>query len=239
MLETFLEIFSWATVVITISLSIPQLYKLLREKETKKVNFYSFWIFHLGILLWCLFGVLTEQSNPWKLQNIVIADGISLLLNGVMTYLLYHYKFKPNNDPKFLVKRLGAAAGVIVTWIVGIIFTILYYKIPTMRISAQANVVFSLVAPGFTTFSFAPQLYTSIKTKNWKGVSPMMFALFEVNNLAWITFWILSMVKYGSTPELIGGLIWQCISLALYGFQLYKTFEDVYKNKEAMRNFQA
>ncbi|UUM19857.1 MULTISPECIES: PQ-loop domain-containing transporter [unclassified Mycoplasma] len=167
--------------------------------------------------MWTLFGVFSDISAPFKLRNVVIADGVSLIINGVMTYLLYHfYEFK--NDA--LKKRLLAFAGVLVTWIIGIAFISLYFSDSTFRITANEATVFGLIAPTFTTFAFSPQLYTSIKTKNWKGISPMLFILFETNNFCWVVFWILSIVKYGSNPDLIGGLIWQVVSLLLYAYQL-------------------
>ncbi|WP_025755157.1 PQ-loop domain-containing transporter [Mycoplasmopsis cricetuli] len=220
-LNVFNSIFSWLTVIITVSLSIPQLIKLFKEKQTKNISFVSFWIFHLGILMWTIFGVLSDKSIPYKLQNIVIADGLSLVLNGIMTYFLYHFKFK-RNIQNYLIKRLFAAAGVIATWTVGFAFIVIYFKNSSFRISSNTAAIFSVIAPALTTFAFAPQLYVSIKTNKWKGISPFMFILFEINNLAWIGFWLTSIFIHGINLDLIGGLIWQIISLLLYGYQLVK-----------------
>ncbi|VEU76366.1 PQ-loop domain-containing transporter [Mycoplasmopsis columboralis] len=245
-LETSIEVFGWLTVIITVSLSLPQLFKLLKEKKTQKVNFYSFWIFHIGILMWTIFGVLSDSSQPFKLRNIVIADGISLILNGVMTYLLYHYydfssyknkrTFLSNSQNQEMYiktsnhtgKKVWAFLGVLATWVIGIVFIVIYFTNSAFRISSNAATIFAIIAPALTTFSFAPQLYTSIKTKNWKGVSPMMFVLFELNNLCWIAFWVLSIVKYGGNLDLIGGLIWQTVSLILYAYQLTMTIKYNY-----------
>ncbi|UUD36320.1 PQ-loop domain-containing transporter [Mycoplasmopsis citelli] len=227
-LDTSIAVFGWFTVVLTVGLSFPQLIKLLKERKTQKVNFYSFWILHIGILTWTIFGVLSDSKFPFKLRNVVIADGVSLFVNGIMTYLLYHfYDFnltKPSKLPVVLqssqARKLLAFTGVLLTWVIGIIFISLYFSNSTFRISSNAATIFAIIAPSLTTFAFAPQLYTSIKNKNWKGISPMMFIIFELNNFCWIVFWILSISKYGANLDLIGGLIWQIVSFILYGYQL-------------------
>ena len=52
-----IEIFGILGALATIGLGIPQLIQQLKTKKTGKVNFASFWIFYVGILLWIGYGV--------------------------------------------------------------------------------------------------------------------------------------------------------------------------------------
>ncbi|ADE19730.1 PQ-loop domain-containing transporter [Mycoplasma crocodyli] len=221
-LDLLITISSWITVVITTSLSIPQLIKLIRDKKTGNVNFISFWIFHLGIMLWLVYGAFSTKENPYMLLNVIIADGISIFINGVMMYLLYHYKKEIN-----LTKKLIAGGFIILTWLVSIALILIWSLSSTIRITSQQALVFSLIAPSLTTFAFVPQLIQSIKTKNWKGVSHWMIFLFTINNIVWIVFWVGNIIKVSNAGnpiyDLIGALIWQSISLAIYSYQYVAT----------------
>ncbi|MCU9934007.1 hypothetical protein NWE61_02230 [Mycoplasmopsis felis] len=53
------------------SLGIPQLISLLKSKRTGKINFISFWIFHLGILLWVIWSSL---GSDYLLSTFVVTQ---------------------------------------------------------------------------------------------------------------------------------------------------------------------
>ncbi|TNK82556.1 hypothetical protein C4M98_00380 [Mycoplasmopsis pullorum] len=231
-INTIINIVSWITVVITISLSIPQLIKLFKDKKTGKVNFISFWIFHIGILLWTCYGAVTKsRTNDGQVDyhpflNVIIADGISLFINGLMMFLLYYYL--PNVSRKTIIK---ASVAIVATLIINV-FLVWMWIFTKWRISENASSIFALIAPAFTTFSFVPQLITSIKSKNWKGVSLYMFLLYTLNNIAWIIFWILNIYVAanagGSLIHWIIALLWQITSLVIYSYQLWAT---IYYNR--------
>lgn len=230
MLQIFNDISNYATIIFTVALSIPQLIKLLKDKKTGEINFYSFWIFHIGICLWVFFGALSNTENPYILKNVVIADGVSCLLNGLMTYMLYRFKKEFSKKVK-----LYAALGVLASWIITGTMVILYITLPNFRLTPLQNSIFGAIAPAFTTFSFLPQLITSIKTKQWRGITSWMFVLYEVNNIFWIIFWTTSMGLNGILWDLVIGLAWQIVSLCIYAYQLTMTVIDEQKFKKSQR----
>lgn len=227
--DTWYNIFLWLSSVLIVMLSLPQLYKIIKDKKTGNISFLSFWIFHIGILGWVIYGA----TNPHNLYNVVVADGTSIFVNGVMTYLLYHYKKEFTKKQKLM-----GAIGVAITWVVAIIFIILFvYDQKTtgaklIQLPDKFSTIFGIIFPAFTTFAFAPQLIKSFKTKKWQGVSIWMFVIYEVNNIVWIIWWILGISKElyvnpGQQPwSLIAGLIWQFISLTIFGVQLGFTLYD-------------
>lgn len=172
--------------------------------------------------MWIIYGAVASLERPYGLQNVIIADGVSLLISSLMVWFLYYYKEGITKKTKIkvavvLISLLTISATIIFVW---------YYE-EKARVSSNLAIVFSMIIPAFTTFAFSPQLYMSIKTKNWKGVSPWLYVLFTVNNIFWILFWISTIVissqEGKSFTDIIGALIWQTISFTLYFYQLLST----------------
>ncbi|WP_406614083.1 PQ-loop domain-containing transporter [Mycoplasma corogypsi] len=255
-LEIAINIFGWLSAITIISLSIPQLLKVLKDKKTGEINFISFWIFHIGILGWVFFAATSIQN----LITVIVADGAGLFINGVMTGLLYHYK----KEFQFK-KKLIAYVGILVTFILGIIFIALFIKDYPIRAEIATatdamvkdkltndlvftfkptiTTVIGLIFPAFTTFAFLPQLITSFKLKDWRGVSIWMFVAFQVNNLIWIIWWVLLIVNIGSKAGLdviapfIVGLIWQITNLVLYAIQIGFTLHNQHLVKTGQKTY--
>ncbi|SJZ58087.1 PQ-loop domain-containing transporter [Mycoplasmopsis verecunda] len=231
--DTAFTVFLWLSVVFIISLSLPQLFKLIKDRKTGDVSFTSFWIFHIGILLWVIWGA-TNKLNHGML-NVMVADGIALYVNGVMTGLLYLHKKEFSKQ-----KKLYGYLGVLATWIIGTLFIVFYgvdynsgpeavlFKVPD-----TLSTIMGFLFPAATTLAFTPQLIRSFKTKQWQGVTYWMYVLYVINNIVWIIWWILGLVQQSYQPEpnygsIIAGLIWQIISLALFSIQLGFTLHDKY-----------
>ncbi|MFV8479324.1 PQ-loop domain-containing transporter [Mycoplasma sp. VS428] len=244
-LDVSFQVFIWLTVVFIISLSVPQLIKLIKEKRTGNVSFTSFWIFHVGILLWVIWGA-TNNLNKTML-NVMFADGISLFVNGVMTILLYKHKkeFSAN-------KKMWGYLGVLATYLIGTVFIVFYIvdynRLPghyLFKLPDTVSTVMGFVFPAATTLAFTPQLIQSFKTNEWQGVTYWMYVLYVVNNIIWIIWWGLGMglQSYEAKPNygsLIAGLIWQIISLTIFSIQLGYTLHDKYLlSKGVNRSLQA
>ncbi|MFV8483906.1 PQ-loop domain-containing transporter [Mycoplasma sp. Z473B] len=244
-LDVSFNVFVWLTVVFIISLSVPQLIKLIKDKRTGNVSFTSFWIFHVGILLWVIWGA-TNNLNKAML-NVMLADGISLYVNGIMTILLY--KHKKEFSAK---KKMWGYIGVLATYLIGALFIAFYivdydreatnylFKVPD-----AASTVMGFIFPAATTLAFTPQLIHSFKTNEWQGVTYWMYVLYVVNNIIWIIWWGLGMglQSYEAKPNygsLIAGLCWQIISLTIFGIQLGFTLYDKHLlSKGVNRSLQA
>lgn len=224
MLKDALLVFQWMTIISVLLLSLPQLIKVVKEKEAKHVNFFSFWVAHIGIVLWVIYGSL-NKSDTW---NVIAADGSSLFINGVGMY--YLHKYDVNRTSK---KFFWANFSILLTFVVAIVFAALHFAIKEFRVSDKVSLIFSLVAPAFTTLAFVPQYIYSIRTKQWQGVSYWMYALYVINNFIWISYWSLLIRKEQldgnfDLINLYGALTWQSISLVLFSSQLTFTLHDRY-----------
>ncbi|WP_027121502.1 PQ-loop domain-containing transporter [Mycoplasma leonicaptivi] len=208
---------SWISAVIVMTLGIPQLIKLLTTKNTGKVNFISFWIFHTGILLWLIWSSL---GSPLLLSTFV-ANTVCLVIHSIMLFFLYYYK-KEYSQTKKMIGYMGIGAMLAV----GATFFVLHWILGEVY-TKDAQTTMGLIFPAFTTLAFLPQLIFSIRKNAWKGLSIWMFVLYELNNIVWILFWIFSIIYNisikGSIGPFVGGLIWQLISFTLFGIQFYFT----------------
>ncbi|WP_051789168.1 PQ-loop domain-containing transporter [Mycoplasma buteonis] len=223
-----ITIFLVLTSILIVCLSLPQLYKSIKDKKTGEISFLSFWIFHLGILGWVIYGT----TNMHSLYNVVIADGLSVFVNGVMTYLLYRYK-----EEFTFKKKMQGLIGVLVTWVINIVLIALFIHdelsaadAKLIQLSDNYSAIMGYIFPALTTLAFTPQLIKSFKTKKWQGVSIWMFVIYEVNNIVWIIWWILEILRAVDLnlqyQSLLAGLIWQIISLTIFGVQLGFTLYD-------------
>lgn len=74
-----------AACLTTISL-LPQIIKIIKEKETTNISLTMYIFFSIGVILWLIFGILIG-SLP-----IIIANSITLFFS--MIILFYKIKFK-------------------------------------------------------------------------------------------------------------------------------------------------
>ncbi|MBP0903168.1 SemiSWEET family sugar transporter [Mariniflexile gromovii] len=69
---------------------MPQIWKAVKTRSVKDVNPYMFVILCLGVGLWTFYGILKKD---WP---IIITNGISLILNAIMLYLVVSSSYKKN-----------------------------------------------------------------------------------------------------------------------------------------------
>lgn len=67
-----------------------------------------------------------------------------------------------------------------------------------------------------TTASFVPQAIQTIRTKNTKGISLLMYAMFSVGVLAWLIYGIANR----DVPVLIANAITLCFALVILIFKI-------------------
>ena len=65
---------------------VPKLLKIWRSKSAKDISLGMFLIFCLGVFLWLLYGLLT-QDIP-----VIVANFITLILSGTILALKFRYK---------------------------------------------------------------------------------------------------------------------------------------------------
>ena len=69
------------------SLSIvPQIYQIWKKKSAKDVSYRMYLVLSLGVGLWMVFGILKEEIA------IIVTNGVSLFLNGVLIFLKWKFR---------------------------------------------------------------------------------------------------------------------------------------------------
>ncbi|WBP84043.1 PQ-loop domain-containing transporter [Mycoplasmopsis edwardii] len=221
-MQNAITIFGYLGAILVACLSIPQLFKTIKDRKTGEISFISFWIFHIGILLWVIWSSLSLN----KFHNVIAANGITLVLESLMLFLMYEFK----KEFKRKTKTMGQIAVVVVLFIglgfiLGHIYLYVSGNIQKIHWSQNAETTMGFIFPAFTTLAFIPQFIQSIKTKQWGGISLGMFAIYIINNSVWIIWWILQIVYFGAIPAFIGGLIWQLVSLSVFTAQMIFTIK--------------
>jgi MtN3 and saliva related transmembrane protein len=74
--------------ILTAASTLPQIIKIIRNKEAEAVSPVMFFILLAGNSLWCFYGVLLADFP------IICTNAFSVILNIVMIYLNYKYSKK-------------------------------------------------------------------------------------------------------------------------------------------------
>lgn len=61
---------------------LPQIFKAIKTREVKDVSPYMFVVLCVGVGLWTFYGIL---KIDWP---IILTNGISFILNGIMLYII-------------------------------------------------------------------------------------------------------------------------------------------------------
>lgn len=74
--------------ILTSAATIPQLIKVIKEKDVENLSPFMIMILCCGVGLWTLFGTL---KNEWP---IILSNGFSFVVNSI--FLSYYYLYKEN-----------------------------------------------------------------------------------------------------------------------------------------------
>lgn len=83
---------NWTTIlglvagICTTAAVIPQLMKAWKTKKVQDVSPGMFFVLITGLLLWTIYGLL-KNDLP-----IILTNGVALVLNSLMLYLLFKYE---------------------------------------------------------------------------------------------------------------------------------------------------
>lgn len=80
------QIIGLAAGILTSASMLPQLFKIIREKEAEDVSFWMPLILLAGVGLWVVYGVL-KKDLP-----IVLTNAFSVAVNLLLMYFRYKYK---------------------------------------------------------------------------------------------------------------------------------------------------
>lgn len=68
------QIIGYVAATLTTASFLPQVYQILKTKDTSSISLSMYIIFCLGVFLWLVFGILKEEAP------IIIANAITLFL---------------------------------------------------------------------------------------------------------------------------------------------------------------
>ncbi|MBA3986386.1 MAG: SemiSWEET transporter [Flavobacteriales bacterium] len=85
-MEDWINIIGILAGICTTLAVVPQIRKSWKTKDVKDVSPGMFAILLTGISLWCVYGILREDLP------LILANGTSLTLNGIMVYLMVRYR---------------------------------------------------------------------------------------------------------------------------------------------------
>ncbi|ENY53909.1 Hypothetical protein MALK_2360 [Metamycoplasma alkalescens 14918] len=240
-LQIFIQIFGALGALTTILLGVPQLIRLMKTKKSEDPSYVSFWIFYVGILIWIVYGVFTPNENGWY---IFLANLVCSFIFALTIFYSYHYNLKTTNKQKNIVIAVISMMQTLVIAFLVVFIILLVQKIQTeffypvdangknigkiAFFNQTTSLLIGLITPSFTTLAFMPQLIKGLIHKKFQGISPWMLLIFLLNNVWWITFFILSIIKakkinteaeLSTMNALIGALVWQLLSLTIYSVQ--------------------
>lgn len=220
------SIFGLIAAIMTVSMSIPQLVKILKEKKVGEIKYYSFWIFFVAINGWVIFG----GFSPSKLVPAVYANALCSLIYIGDLFALYRYATSDfRRKMQWVVLPIASviSIGSIVAGFIGV------YLNGGISFDQNTIGVLSTIVPMITTFAFAPQVLKSFETKNFKGMSIGLVLVFIIANIAWIMYWIFGIANQGVQSFMLNALVWQVIQIAIYvaQFCMQMKYERIEKQK--------
>ena len=86
MFDNHTEIVGLAAGVCTAISLLPQLFKLLKNKKAEDISLFYLVILFIGLGLWIWYGALRDDLP------ILITNGFSLVINGIIIFLGIKYK---------------------------------------------------------------------------------------------------------------------------------------------------
>ncbi|HEY3814466.1 MAG TPA: SemiSWEET transporter [Caulobacteraceae bacterium] len=98
MRDVLIEVIGAGAAVCSVTSFVPQLLKLIREKEAEAVSLRMYAVTVTGFSLWLAYGVLRE-SPP-----LIASNALSLLLSGAILVLTLRYQHR-NREPSAPVRR--------------------------------------------------------------------------------------------------------------------------------------
>ncbi|QBF34327.1 hypothetical protein EG856_00020 [Mycoplasmopsis phocirhinis] len=212
----FAFLFGVLSVILTLSVGIPQLVHLIKTKKTQKeTKFYSFWMFFTGVIGWMILGAL--DTNQTKMSATMFANLISAFILSTTIYFSYKYS-EIKKRKKFALKAL--IISLIVSAIAASISIWGYVKNIHMPVKLMAVLI--LIFPMLTSFSFLPGAIKSLEEKKFGGMSKVMLYTLLLLNLMWLGYWIFLGINRGDfDSNILTSIVWQSISISIYISQVY------------------
>ncbi|HWE47083.1 MAG TPA: SemiSWEET transporter [Caulobacteraceae bacterium] len=84
--DVLVEVIGAAAGLCSVASFVPQLVKMIREKDAKAVSLRMYAVTVTGFSLWLIYGLL-RQSLP-----LIVSNGVSLVLSGAILVLKLRYR---------------------------------------------------------------------------------------------------------------------------------------------------
>ena len=76
---------------------LPQLFKIIREKETEDISLWMLLVLLAGLALWTIYGVLINDLP------IIITNSFSIIINIII--LFFRFRYKKGDQKKIVIGR--------------------------------------------------------------------------------------------------------------------------------------
>ncbi|MCS4536617.1 MULTISPECIES: PQ-loop domain-containing transporter [unclassified Mycoplasma] len=212
----FAFIFGVLSVILTISVGIPQFVHLIKTKKTEDgTKFYSFWMFFTGVVGWMLIGAW--DPSQVKMTATMFANLVSSFILSGTIFLSYKYSSKIKKQ-KFSIPALIISLSI--STLAASLSIWGYVANKHMPVKLMSVVI--LIFPMLTSFSFLPGAIKSLEEKKFSGMSKgMLFTLLFIN-IMWLGYWIFLGINRGDfDSNILTSIVWQSISLSIYSSQVY------------------
>jgi len=93
MFDNHTEIVGLAAGICTSVSLLPQLFKLLKHKKAEDISLFYLVVLFIGLGLWIWYGVLRDDVP------IIVTNGFSLVINGIVIALGIRYKKAQKQTP--------------------------------------------------------------------------------------------------------------------------------------------
>ncbi|BAP00772.1 hypothetical protein MCAL160_0004 [Mycoplasmopsis californica HAZ160_1] len=223
----FAFIFGLSSIILTISVGIPQLVSLLKTKKTSKgVNFYTFWIFFTGVVGWAFIG--SWDPNPAKMVAAAYANMVSAFIFSFTIFFSYKYSETTK------IRKKAWLSLVISLFISGVITALAIWGIVEKKqMNKHLFDVCIVLFPMLTTLSFFPVALKSLEQKRFTGMSKGMLYTLLFINVAWLLYWIsLAFNRNGLDSGIITSITWQTAALLIYLSQVILLIKNEHDDKK-------
>jgi len=87
------EVIGFLAGIFTTLAALPQIIRTFKEKKVENISSYMFIALCIGVGLWTVYGIMKAD---WP---IILTNGTSFILNGIMLFFKKKYSVKKKNFP--------------------------------------------------------------------------------------------------------------------------------------------
>lgn len=173
-MELSSQIIGWIAASLSMILFIPQVIRILKEKNVNGLSFVSYSVLTVGTHMWILMGAMTSLVQPM----------VTNLFIGVLLMPFFY----------FFIKNKAILISVYAVMVLSFATSLAIFFVSSFEISSAIDLVVTIIAGSGTSFAFFPQTLRVVKTKETGNISLATTIIMMVSNSVWVIYWVLSMM---------------------------------------------